>query len=235
MSRARRQPTNPAAAVAYLRVSTDDQALGPEAQRAAIEAWAAARGVAVVAWFCDQGVSGAAAIDKRPALLDALAALREHGAGLLVVAKRDRLARDSMVAAMIERMTASAGAGVVSAAGEGEGDGPEHLLMRRMIDAFAEYERALIAARTRAALAVKAARGELVGAPRIGERVAADGVHVERDAAEAEALALIAALRRQGMTIRGIADELTARGVPARGGRWHPTTIARVLRRAEGE
>jgi hypothetical protein len=76
MPRTRRNNANPAAAVAYLRVSTDDQALGPEAQRAAIEAWAAARGVAVVAWFCDQGVSGAAAIDKRPALLDALAALR---------------------------------------------------------------------------------------------------------------------------------------------------------------
>lgn len=234
MPRARKPKCNPAAAVAYLRVSTDDQALGPEAQRASIEAWAAARGVVVVAWCCDQGVSGAAPIDKRPALLDALAALREHGAGVLVVAKRDRLARDSMIAAMVERMAATSGAGVVSAAGEGEGDGPEHLLMRRLIDAFAEYERALIAARTRAALAVKAKRGELVGAPRLGERVAADGVHVERDGAEGEALALIDALRRQGMTIRAIADELTARGVPARGGRWHPTTVARALRRAEG-
>lgn len=234
MSRARKPKPSPALAVAYLRVSTDDQALGPEAQRASIEAWAAARGVVVVAWCCDQGVSGAAPIDKRPALLDALAALREHGAGVLVVAKRDRLARDSMIAAMVERMAAAAGADVLSAAGEGEGDGPEALLMRRLIDAFAEYERALIAARTRAALAVKAGRRELVGAPRLGERVAADGVHVERDGAEAEALALIEALRRQGMTIRGIADELTARGVPARGGRWHPTTVARVLRRAEG-
>ena len=84
---------------------------------------------------------------------------------------------------------------------------------------------------TRAALAVKASRRELVGAPRIGERVAADGVRVERDPAEAEAVALIVALRRRGMTIRGIAAELNAHGVPARGGRWHPTTVARVLRR----
>ena len=34
-------------AVAYLRVSTEDQALGPEAQRAAIEVWAARQGVQV--------------------------------------------------------------------------------------------------------------------------------------------------------------------------------------------
>ena len=45
-------------AVAYLRVSTEDQALGPEAQRAAIEAWAARQGVQVLSWHLDQGVGG---------------------------------------------------------------------------------------------------------------------------------------------------------------------------------
>jgi len=44
--------------------------------------------------------------------------------------------------------------------GVGNGNGPEAQLMRTMIDAFAAYERALIRARTKAALAAKAARGE---------------------------------------------------------------------------
>ena len=75
-------------AVAYLRASKDEQRLSPEAQRATVEAWAAREGVQVVAWCVDQGVCSVTPIDGRPALLAALAALREHGAGVLVVAKR---------------------------------------------------------------------------------------------------------------------------------------------------
>ena len=41
--------TDTRTAVAYLRVSTDEQHLGPEAQRAAITAWASREGVSVVA------------------------------------------------------------------------------------------------------------------------------------------------------------------------------------------
>ena len=53
-------------AVAYLRVSTSEQHLGPEAQRAAIEAWAARENITVVAWHTDHGVSGRSDIDDRP-------------------------------------------------------------------------------------------------------------------------------------------------------------------------
>jgi hypothetical protein len=40
-------------------------------------------------------------------------------------------------------------------------------------------------------------------------------------------------LHRGGLSIRAIAAALNAEGVPAkRGGKWHPTTVARVLERA---
>jgi len=90
----KRNTTDPRVAVAYFRASTDDQHLSPDAQRAAVVAWAAREGVTVVSWHVDQGVSGAADLADRPALAAALGALCAHGAGLLVVAKRDRLARD---------------------------------------------------------------------------------------------------------------------------------------------
>ena len=90
---ARRVRTDAMRAVGYLRVSTQDQHLGPEAQRATIETWAAREGVQVTAWHVDMGVSGATPIDARPGLVAALASLREHGAGILVVAKRDRICR----------------------------------------------------------------------------------------------------------------------------------------------
>jgi site-specific DNA recombinase len=224
----RRPATYSRCAIAYLRVSTDDQALGPEAQRAAIGRWALAAWVEVVGWHVDQGVSGAVPLDRRPALLAAVADLEEQGAGVLVVTKRDRLARDVMAAAMIESMAARVEARVLSAAGEG--DARSALLMRRMVDAFAEYERALISARTRAALAVKRGRGELTGTAPLGQAFADDGIKLVEDAAERRALYLIGELRAGGMSLRAIVDELNARGIPARGERWHLTTVARLCR-----
>jgi DNA invertase Pin-like site-specific DNA recombinase len=94
-----------------------------------------------------------------------------------LVAKRDRLGRYVIAVAMIERLVTKSGARVVSAAGEGtDSDDPAALLMRRLIDSFAEYERALIAARTRAALAAKRRRGERVsGIIPFGYQLADDG------------------------------------------------------------
>jgi DNA invertase Pin-like site-specific DNA recombinase len=230
--RTARPSVDPRRAVAYLRVSTEDQHLGPEAQRAALVAWAAREGVSIVAWHVDQGVSGAAAIADRPGLLAAVADLREHGAGVLAVAKRDRLARDVMAAAMVERLTADAGARILSAAGEGtESDDPAAVLMRRMVDAFAEYERALIAARTRAALAVKRSRGEATSHAPYGFR--AEGGRLVADEGEQAVIARIREARSRGLTVRAIAAELAAAGVVSRkGAPLHYTAIADLLSRA---
>lgn len=218
-------------AVAYLRVSTDEQHLGPEAQRAAVKRWAEVAGARVVAWHVDQGVSGGVALDRRPALIAALGDLAERGAGLLVVAKRDRLARDVVLAAQVEALAARSGARVVSAAGEGEGDDPSALLMRRMVDAFAEFERALIRARTRAALAVKKERGERAGCVPFGRRVGPDGKRLEPDEREAAVVAAALELRASGLSQRAVARELEAMGCVGRSGRpLGQTQVARILR-----
>ena len=167
---------SPSLAVGYLRASTDDQALSPDAQRAAVTAWAERAGVTVVAWHTDAGVSGATTLDARPALVAALANLRSLGAGVLAVARRDRLARDVVVAAMIDRAVRACGARVASVDGVGNGDSPTEEFMRTILDGAAAYERALIRERTREALAVKKARGEFCGgqAP-YGYRLAPSG------------------------------------------------------------
>ena len=221
-------------AVGYVRVSTDDQALGPEAQRAALAKWAKGNGAILVSIHEDLGISGAAPISDRPGLLSALDVLADGAASVLVVAKRDRLARDPIVSAMAEATAERAGGRIVSAAGEGNGDDPTAILMRRIVDAFAEHERLLIRARTRAALAVKAARGERTGGVPLGSTVAADGVHLEADPTEAAAVATIRELRTAGRSIRAIAAELNDRKIPARGALgWHATSVARVLARPE--
>lgn len=219
-------------AIGYVRVSTDEQHLGPEAQRAELLRWCERNGAELVEVHADQGVSGGAELEKRPALLAALAAL-ERGA-VLLVAKRDRLARDPMIAAMVERLAARKGAAVVSAAGEGSGDSPADVLFRRMVDAFAEYERLIIGARTKAALAVKRTRGEHTGgALPFGYRLAADGRSLESDPAEQEAIALIARLRSDGMSYRQLAAELNARGVVSKTGkRWNHVQLFQTVRNA---
>lgn len=229
----RRKPSvDPARAVAYVRVSTSEQALGPEAQRAQIDRWAAANGISVVDRFEDLGVSGGAPLEARPGLTAAVAALAEHRAGVLVISKRDRLARDVMTAAIVTRLVERAGARIMTADGTGNGVGPEATLMQTMIDAFAEYERALIRARTKAALAVKRTRGECVGQVPLGKTRDASPVLVENQR-ESVAIARAYELRDAGVSIRRIASALDAEGYAPRGGRWHARTVQRLLDRRE--
>jgi DNA invertase Pin-like site-specific DNA recombinase len=146
---------------------------------------------------------------------------------VLVAAKRDRLARDVVVAATIERLVQDAGARIVTA----DGVSAEGQLMRTLLDAFAQYERARIRARIRAAMAVKRKRGEFLGEAPLGHVRGEDGVHVATHPAEQAAVARIRELRRDGLTVRAIADALNTEGVPSRGARWYFQTVHRVLRR----
>ena len=223
---------SPRRAVGYVRVSTDEQHLGPDAQRRALATWCSTHGVELVAVFEDLGVSGGAELEKRPGLMAAIDGLAVHTAGVLLVGKRDRLARDVVLAAMIERLAVRAGARVLAADGNGNGDGPEGELMRGIVDVFSQYERALIRSRTKAALAVKQARGERVGEIPYGAKLSADGSRLEPEPSERKAIERVRQLRAAGLTIKAIAEKLNADGQPARGSRWHPTTVARLLRRA---
>jgi DNA invertase Pin-like site-specific DNA recombinase len=213
------QAGSPRVAVAYLRASKDEQRLSPEAQRATVEAWAAREGVQVAAWCVDQGVCSVTPIDERPALLAALAALREHGAGVLVVAKRDRIARDVVLAAGVEREAARLGARVTSASGEGNGDSPADQFMRTVVDGAAQYERGLIRARTKAALAAKSAKGERVGAVPFGFTLAPDGVHLVAVPSEQETIARARQLDAEGRTLRAVATQLAVEKHVSRTGR----------------
>jgi DNA invertase Pin-like site-specific DNA recombinase len=224
---------DPKLAVAYLRASTDDQRLSPEAQRADIEAWARREAVTIVDWHVDQGISGGSDIADRPGLAAALAAVKVNCAGVLIVAKRDRLARDSYIAMAIDRAVERMGGVVVTADGTGNGTSPADAFMRQIMDAAAQYERAMIRSRTKAALAVKKARGErMTFAVPYGSRLAADGVHLETDVGEQGVIERVLAMREAGVAMRGIVAELEASGVVSRRGRaLGLTQVARIAGR----
>jgi len=221
--------------ISYVRVSTDEQTnsgAGLSAQTDACGRYAAQNGQADLAFFADEGISGAAGLDKRPSLLDAISAL--SAGDVLLVAKRDRLGRDPLIVAMIESAVARKGARIVSAAGEGtEGDDPASILMRRMIDAFSEYERLVIKARTKSALQAKKARSERVGHIPFGYCLASDGKHLEQAPTEQSILGQINALKNRGLSLRQIASELNSRNAFNRGGTpWNHVAVSRVSKNA---
>jgi DNA invertase Pin-like site-specific DNA recombinase len=219
-------------AVAYLRVSTEDQTesgAGLSAQLNACGHYAERSGLALAEIFRDEGISGASGLEKRPALLAAIGVLGKGD--LLIVAKRDRLGRDPIKVAMIESAANRKGARIVSAAGEGtEADDPSNILMRRMIDAFSEYERLIIGARTKAAMQAKRGKGELVGAVPYGYRLAENDSRLEEHPEEQRAIAEAKALKAAGLSLRMIAAELARRGFKSRTGNvFQATQISRML------
>lgn len=216
--------------IVYQRVSTEEQAdtrNGLNAQLDSCKAYVNRNGGELLSIHSDEGISGATSVDKRPGLL---AAIGELGKGdVLIVAKRDRLGRDPLIVAMIEASVNRKGARVISSSGEGtENDDPSSILMRRMVDAFAEYERLIIKSRTKAALQAKKSRGERVGHIPFGSKLAADGKHLEPCDYEQTVLSEISTLKASGLSLREIAQDLNRKGFVNRGGRWNHVSVSRI-------
>jgi len=193
----------------YFRVSTTQQAasgLGLEAQQEACREFAKTGGFEVVSSHTDAGVSGAAKLVKRPGLAAAINAVLSGQADFILVAKLDRLSRDPLCLLQVERMLAKKNSRVLSVAGEGTSDDdPSSVLMRRIVSAFAENERALIRARTTAALRAQRERGERsAGRPKFGFHVV-DGV-LCREPQNFKKLLLMCELADAGVKQRELAE-----------------------------
>lgn len=212
--RRRKKPSAPIA-VAYLRVSTDEQDLGLEVQRAAIEAWAAREGVEVIAWH-EEKIDGGTELEDRAALPLALAELKARRASRLVAYRLDRLARDPLTSLLVAREVERAKAQIVYVVGGGAATAdPTAKLLRTVLLGVAEFEKDMIGARTRAALAVKRSKGDALGAPgreRYGFTRGADGKlvpHPEEQTTIAMARELYATL---GVSERKVLALLEAEG-----------------------
>lgn len=227
--------------IGYLRVSTEEQHLGPEVQRRAIEEFSRRQHARVLSFYEDH-VSGAAGLAKRPALGAALSNL--HRGQALVVMRWDRLARDRTLAGILLAKADAKKARILSADGIGNEDSPEGRFTRGLFCQFSEYERELIAARTKAALAVKKARQERCGQVPYGYGLAADGRTLTPLEAEQDVMETIRRWRRAGLTQRDVVERLNSEGIPARPrnlrgqrqgsgppGRWHLPMVWRICQR----
>lgn len=218
--------------ISYIRVSTGKQGksgLGIEAQRAAIARFAAGEGLEVLAEFVEvETGKGSDALSRRPKLAEALVKAKRAKAPV-VVAKLCRLSRD---VAFISRLMSENVPFIVTELGS---DADRFML--HIYAALAEKERALIADRTRAALAQKKAQGTLLGNRTNLPAAQAKGVATNQKAADAFAANVLPIVRQiqagGATTLRAIAQALNDRGVrTARGGNWHDSTVRNLLGRA---
>jgi DNA invertase Pin-like site-specific DNA recombinase len=214
--------------ITYCRVSTAKQGrsgLGLDAQRDALARFAATEDFVVAREFVEvETGKGADALDRRPQLAAALAEARRRRCPV-VVAKLDRLSRDvhfisGLMAERVQFIVAELGADVDP-------------FILHLFAALAEKERAMIATRTRDALARAKARGVKLGGPKLAQarKAAVKAIEANADRHAANVLPIIREIQRAGLTSsHKIAKALNDRGVPtARGGRWQAQTVINVL------
>ena len=170
----------------YVRVSTREQ--NPEAQLDALRSYAARRD-AEASEFVDHGVSGRRG--SRPALDALVEAARRRDVTAVVVTKLDRLARSVRHLTTIAAELDALGVDLIVLDQQIDTSTPAGRLLFNMLAAIGEFERDLIAERTKDGIAAARRRGRHPGRPRAlgraqvarARRLAASG-HTVRQIAE---------------------------------------------------
>lgn len=142
----------------YLRVSTEDQNLGVDAQKTAIE-----RQVVIDEWF-EEHASGKD-MTGRPVFTDLLDRACQEQA-CLVVSKLDRLGRSVVDVLGVFKRVKDCGASIKVLDMGIDTNTPAGKLMLTILAGFAEFEREMISQRTKDALAAAKAKGTVLGRPK---------------------------------------------------------------------
>lgn len=212
----------PTKAVLYTRVSTDQQAqsgLGLEAQLAACQKVAELRGLEVIGVETDMAISGKDDITRRPGLtrLLQLAGAKEDVAVIVYslsrLSRRQRLTWDLLDDRGEHRLK------VISATEPFDTSTPMGRAMLGMLAVWAQLEADMCGERTRAALQAKKAQGKRLGPPTTAQK-------------NPETVRQIQELFASGRfpTVTALLAEVQRLGIKTnRGGRWHRTSLGRVL------
>lgn len=226
--------------VGYLRVSTAAQAegMGLDVQRAGILAWCEANGHHVGYWCTDAGESGSLGLEDRPQLATAMGILTAGAApGGLIVFRLDRLARDLVLQETLIAEIRTIGSELHSCSPSedeilrDDSKDPSRKLIRQILGAVAEYERAMIRLRMQAGKAAKQAAGGYIGGNHPYGWIPINGELVPQ-ADEQDVLRGIWGLLDAGYSYRKVAAELNARRIPPRtGDLWAFGTIRKIKER----
>lgn len=214
-----------ATAVAYFRTSSatnvgqDKDTLAR--QEAAVQACAAARGLELVGSYYDAAVFGADPIDTRPRFAAMLAYMLSNGARTIIVENASRFARDLIVQETGYAMLKARGIELIAADAPDSflSDTPTAVLIRQILGAFHQFDKAMLVQKLRGARDRKSAR--------LGRRI--EGNPAWRRLPADAALAARAAHAR-GLSLRAVSAALAERGyLSSSGKRYVPQAIKRML------
>lgn len=218
-------------AVAYLRTSSAAN-VGADKdsekrQRAAIEGFATSAGYVVVDTFNDAAVSGADAVDTRPGFAAMLKRIESNGVRTIIVESASRFARDLMVQEVGYARLRERGIELIAADSPSSflDDTPTARLVRQVLGAIAEFDKAMVVAKLRGARERKRATGAKV-----------EGRKSHREM-HPEMVSLAKKLHRYPVngrrrSLREVASELAAQGYTGHDG--EPFAAMSIKRMVEG-
>jgi DNA invertase Pin-like site-specific DNA recombinase len=216
-------------AVAYLRTSSAAN-VGADKdsekrQRAAIEAYARSAGIEIVDTFYDAAVSGADPIQERQGFAAMLERIQGNGVRTIIVETASRFARDLMVQEVGYTLLKERGIELIAADSPSSflDDTPTAKLIRQVLGAVAEFDKAMTVAKLRAA--------------RDRKRVATGRCEGRKSHAELkpELVRQVKLLRRRRpkggqRSLREISKELASQGVLNTNGRpFSPSSIKAII------
>lgn len=221
--------------IGYLRVSTEEQAkshLGLDAQKNALEKYAKDNNKEIILF--EECKSGSLPIHKRPGLIDALDHLKKDD--ILLVYRRDRLSRDPQVMVSIQLFVDKVKARIISYSGEGtDNDDPSSILFRSILDCVANFERLIIAKRTKDAMNIKRQKKELIGRIPFGFQLAEDNKTLIPHPQEQEVVKLMLKLHNEeNLSYYKIAKVLTEQNILKRDDTkkkttWNQMNVIRII------
>jgi DNA invertase Pin-like site-specific DNA recombinase len=148
----------------------------------------------------------------------------------VIVAKLDRIARDTFYTLWIEKELKKCGVELYSISEPYRWDDPAQKIFLQMISSFAEYEKSRIVERLHSGRKKKLESGEYAGGRPAYGYTAKDG-NLIINAKQAEVVQKIRRLRMGRLSYKKIAEQLNLAGIkPKSGKKFYPSTIRYILK-----
>lgn len=214
----------------YVRVSTElqaDEGYSLSAQREDIRRYCQLYNLELMDIISDEGES--ASTLERPGLVRALNMLKVDMVEGLIVSKLDRLTRSvSDLGYLLKNyftdytlMSVSDKIDTSSASGR---------LVLNIVVSVSQWEREAISERTKKVLQHKKGNGERIGNIPFGKKMSADGLHIEDNSEEQLILDVIKDMRKGGMSLMAIRQQLINSGNLSRNN--NPFTLSHISKLA---
>jgi DNA invertase Pin-like site-specific DNA recombinase len=207
-------------AFAYLRTSSATNVGGDKdsdkRQRCAILAYAKAARIEIVGEYYDAAVAGADLVTARPAFTAMLQAIAGNGVRMVIVESANRFARDLITQETGYAYLRDFGITLIAADDPDAftSDTPTAIMVRQILGAVAQFEKASLVAKLRAARDRKrAVTGHCEGGKPVPEEVRAAGRR----------------LRKKGLSLRAVAAGLAAKGFLAPSGKQYGAQSVKLM------